>query len=133
MGDYWSHWLDVGRKQGSQMPLVYYVNWFRKGTKGNFLWPGFGENSRVLKWVFERCNGDASAVDTPIGSLPTAESLDLDGLNVDAGDLNTLLTVDREGWLQELPLIRDYYERFGDRMPDELTSFVDRLEKELSA
>ncbi|MDG2335170.1 MAG: phosphoenolpyruvate carboxykinase (GTP) [Myxococcota bacterium] len=133
MGDYWSHWLDVGRKQGAQMPLVYYVNWFRKGDAGNFLWPGFGENSRVLKWVFERCNGSANAVNTPIGNLPTPESLDLDGLSVDDDALKTLLTVDREGWLQELPLIRDYYARFGDRMPEELTSFVDNLEKELSA
>jgi phosphoenolpyruvate carboxykinase (GTP) len=133
MGDYWSHWLDIGRKQGAQMPLVYYVNWFRKSDTGKFLWPGFGENSRVLKWVFERCNGSANAVDTPIGNLPTPESLDLDGLNVDEDALKTLLTVDREGWLQELPLIRDYYARFGDRMPNELTSFVDNLEKELSA
>ncbi len=133
MGDYWNHWLDIGQKQGAQMPLVYYVNWFRKGDEGRFLWPGFGENSRVLKWIFERCDGNANAVETPIGSLPTPESLDLDGLSLAEGSLDALLTVDRAGWLQELPLIREYYAQFGDRMPAELNSLVDHLEKELSA
>ena len=133
MGDYWNHWLDIGQKQGAQMPLVYYVNWFRKGDEGRFLWPGFGENSRVLKWIFERCDGNANAVETPIGSLPTPDSLDLDGLSLAEGSLDALLTVDRAGWLQELPLIREYYAQFGDRMPAELNSLVDHLEKELSA
>lgn len=131
MGDYWNHWLEVGKRQGAQMPLVYYVNWFRKGEGGRFLWPGFGENSRVLKWIFERCDGNASAVETPIGNVPTPESLDLEGLNLQAGDLETLLNVDRKGWLQELPLIREYYAQFGDRMPGELTSLVDHLEEAL--
>ena len=113
------------------MPLVYYVNWFRKGADGKFLWPGFGENSRVLKWIFERCAGTADAVETPIGSLPTPGSLDLDGLNIEDDDLETLLRVERDGWLQELPLIRDYYAQFGDRMPQELSSLVDHLEESL--
>jgi phosphoenolpyruvate carboxykinase (GTP) len=133
MGDYWNHWLEVGKRQGAQMPLVYYVNWFRKGEGGRFLWPGFGENSRVLKWVFERCDGNASAVETPIGNVPTPESLDLEGLNLQAGDLEALLTVDRKGWLQELPLIREYYAQFGDRMPEELNSLVDHLEEALQS
>ena len=133
MGDYWNHWLEVGKRQGAQMPLVYYVNWFRKGEGGRFLWPGFGENSRVLKWVFERCDGNASAVETPIGNVPTPESLDLEGLNLQAGDLEALLTVDRKGWLQELPLIREYYAQFGDRMPEELNALVDHLEEALQA
>ncbi|HIG02186.1 MAG TPA: phosphoenolpyruvate carboxykinase (GTP) [Myxococcales bacterium] len=131
MGDYWSHWLEVGKRQGAQMPLVYYVNWFRKGEGGRFLWPGFGENSRVLKWIFERCDGTANAVETPIGSVPTPESLDLEGLNLQDGDLDELLNVDRKGWLHELPLIREYYAQFGDRMPGELTSLVDHLEEAL--
>ena len=131
MGDYWNHWLEVGKRQGAQMPLVYYVNWFRKGEGGRFLWPGFGENSRVLKWVFERCDGNASAVETPIGNVPTPESLDLEGLNLQDGDLDELLKVDRKGWLHELPLIREYYAQFGDRMPGELTSLVDHLEEAL--
>ena len=131
MGDYWNHWLEVGKRQGAQMPLVYYVNWFRKGEGGRFLWPGFGENSRVLKWIFERCDGNASAVETPIGNVPTPESLDLEGLNLQDGDLDELLKVDRKGWLHELPLIREYYAQFGDRMPGELTSLVDHLEEAL--
>jgi phosphoenolpyruvate carboxykinase (GTP) len=133
MGDYWNHWLEVGKRQGAQMPRVYYVNWFRKSDEGKFLWPGFGENSRVLKWIFERCSGTADAVETPIGSLPTHDALDLDGLNLDSADLDTLLTVDRSGWLQELPLIREYYAQFGDRMPSELSSLVDHLEDALQS
>jgi len=131
MADYWNHWLEVGKRQGAQLPLVYSVNWFRKGKDGNFLWPGFGENSRVLKWIFERCEGKAGAVETAIGRLPTPESLDLDGLDLNAENLDALLQVDREGWLEELPMIREYYAQFGDRMPSELSSLVDHLEEAL--
>ncbi|MCS5636006.1 MAG: phosphoenolpyruvate carboxykinase (GTP), partial [Myxococcota bacterium] len=133
MADYWRHWLDVGKRQGAKLPLVYYVNWFRKNENGGFLWPGFGENSRVLKWIFERCDGSAAAVDTPIGALPTPDSLDLEGLNLNPGALEALLRVDREGWLHELPMIREYYSQFGDRMPGELDSLVDHLEEALQA
>jgi len=133
MADYWRHWLDVGGRQGAKLPLVYYINWFRKNEDGGFLWPGFGENSRVLKWIFERCDGSAGAVDTPIGALPTPDSLDLDGLNLDPGALEALLRVDKEGWLEELPMIREYYSQFGDRMPGELSSLVDHLEEALQA
>ena len=133
MADYWRHWLEIGTRQGAQMPLVYYVNWFRKGDDGSFLWPGFGENSRVLKWVFERCDGSAKAVETPIGSLPTTDSLDLDGLELSPSALETLLSVDRKGWLHELPLIREYYSQFGERLPAELNSWVDHLEEALQS
>jgi phosphoenolpyruvate carboxykinase (GTP) len=133
MADYWSHWLEVGKHQGARMPLVYYVNWFRKSAEGRFLWPGFGENSRVLKWIFERCDGSAKAVETPIGNLPTQESLDLEGLDLSPAALETLLSVDREGWLQELPLIREYYSQFGDRLPSALSSWVDHLEEALQS
>jgi phosphoenolpyruvate carboxykinase (GTP) len=133
MADYWRHWLDVGGRQGANLPLVYYINWFRKNENGGFLWPGFGENSRVLKWIFERCDGSAEAVDTPIGALPTPDALDLDGLNLDPGALEALLRVDKEGWLEELPMIREYYSQFGDRMPGELSSLVDHLEEALQA
>ena len=115
------------------MPAVYYVNWFRKSAGGGFLWPGFGENSRVLKWVFERCNGTAKAVETPIGNLPTPEALSLDGLDLDAEDVDTLLGVDRDGWLQEIPLIREYYKGFGDKLPSQLTKTLDQLEADLRA
>ncbi len=131
MADYWAHWLRIGERPGAKLPRVYYVNWFRKNDAGEFLWPGFGENSRVLKWVFERCEGTAKSVETPIGHLPTPDALDLDGLDLDAEDLKTLLEVDRDGWLQELPLIREYYAKFGDRLPRRLAAWVDHLEEAL--
>jgi phosphoenolpyruvate carboxykinase (GTP) len=133
MADYWGHWLRIGQTEGANLPKVYYVNWFRKSEGGDFLWPGFGENSRVLKWVFERCAGTAKAVETPIGNLPVRDDLDLSGLDVDAEDLEALLAVDREGWLSEIPLIREYYATFGDRLPSELSTFVDEFEKALRA
>jgi phosphoenolpyruvate carboxykinase (GTP) len=133
MADYWGHWLKIGGREGARLPRIYYVNWFRKSDGGDFLWPGFGENSRVLKWIFERCDGTAKAVETPIGNLPTPDALDLSGLDLDADDLKTLLTVDRDGWLQEIPLIREYYAKFGDRLPEGLARAVDDLEEALQA
>ncbi len=133
MADYWSHWLAIGRRAGARPPKIYYVNWFRKSEGGDFLWPGFGENSRVLKWVFDRCEGTAKAKETPIGNIPSEGALDLEGLeDVSRDDLSELLRVDIDGWLAELPLIEEYYDRFGDRMPqelrDELASLKERLE-----
>ncbi len=133
MADYWAHWLMTGRRPGAKLPKIYYVNWFRKSTGGDFLWPGFGDNGRVLKWVFERCEGTAKAVETPIGNLPAEGSLDLEGLDIDAEDLAQLLAVDVEGWLTEAPMIRDYYSQFGDRLPDELTEELDDLIRRLEA
>ena len=133
MADYWSHWLKLGEREGAKLPKVYCVNWFRKSAGQDFLWPGFGENSRVLKWIFGRCEGTAKAIETPIGSLPTQDALDLDGLDLDAEDLQELLGVNREGWLQELPLIREYFAQFGDRLPVALSDLVDRLEKDLES
>ena len=131
MADYWAHWLKIGERQGAKLPSIYYVNWFRKSDGGDFLWPGFGENSRILKWVFERCEGTAKAIETPIGNVPTPDALDLSGLDLDREDLEILLAVDREGWLTELPLIREYYEQFGDRVPRALHDLVDELEERL--
>jgi len=131
MADYWAHWLEVGKTAGAKMPKVYYVNWFRKSDGGDFLWPGFGENSRVLKWIFERVNGTAKAVETPIGNLPRPEDLDLAGLDLDAADVQALLGVNNDGWLQEIPLIREYYAKFGDHMPKDLLEVLDRLEADL--
>jgi phosphoenolpyruvate carboxykinase (GTP) len=131
MGDYWAHWLRIGETPGAKLPQVYYVNWFRKSDDGGYLWPGFGENSRVLKWVFERCNGDAKAVETPIGNLPLPADLDFRGLGLERDDIDTLLGVDRDGWLQEIPLIREYYAGFGERLPAELTAQLDQLESAL--
>ncbi|MBM4383540.1 MAG: phosphoenolpyruvate carboxykinase (GTP) [Deltaproteobacteria bacterium] len=133
MASYWAHWLKMGRAQGAKMPRVYYVNWFRKNAAGEFLWPGFGDNGRVLKWVFERCAGKAHGVETPIGVVPRASDIDLGGLALDEDDMNELLAVDREGWANEVPLIREYYASFGARMPRELNAELDALEKRLSA
>ena len=132
MGDYWQHWLSMGEKGGDKMPAVFYVNWFRKSDDGKWLWPGFGENSRVLKWVVERCAGQADAVETPIGQLPAPGSLDTSGLDVSDADLKELLNVDAAGWLAEIPDIEKHYARFGDKLPaglrDELQSLKQRLQ-----
>ncbi|MDA0788908.1 MAG: phosphoenolpyruvate carboxykinase (GTP) [Proteobacteria bacterium] len=131
MADYWQHWISVGRKTGVQLPRVYYVNWFRKDDTGQFMWPGFGENSRVLKWVFERCEGTAGAIETPIGNLPDMDSLDFDGLNLTDTEIAHLLRVEIDGWLSEIPLIETYYDRYGDRVPQELRQELVSLKRRL--
>jgi phosphoenolpyruvate carboxykinase (GTP) len=131
MADYWSHWLSIGRTSNAKLPRVFYVNWFRKDEEGKFLWPGFGENSRVLAWIFQRCTGEASGRETPIGTVPSAEDLEVAGLGISEEAMETLLEVDREGWLAELPLIREYYGKFGSKLPTEFTEELDALEKRL--
>lgn len=133
MADYWAHWLKIGQRKDAKLPKIFYVNWFRKNEKGKFMWPGFGENSRVLKWVFDRCDGKADAIDTPIGKMPTAGSIDFDGLELDPEDKDNLLRVDVDGWLQEIPDIEAYYSRFGDHVPAELLKQVNELKKRLEA
>ncbi len=133
MADYWRHWLDMGKKGGAKMPRIFYVNWFRQGADGHWLWPGFGENSRVLKWVCERCDGKADAVETPIGHLPAPGSLDLAGLKIPDKDLAELLEVKNEDWLQKIPAFREHYARFGDKLPSELANQLDALEQRLKA
>ncbi|MFD0886217.1 phosphoenolpyruvate carboxykinase (GTP) [Streptosporangium algeriense] len=129
MGDYFAHWIGLGRREGVSLPRVYYVNWFRKSEDGRFIWPGFGENSRVLKWIVDRLNGEAQAVRTPIGLLPA--ELDTEGLDIPAEDLRTLLTVDEEVWRQEAALVPSFFETFGDHLPrelwDEYRALVERL------
>ena len=131
MADYWSHWLSIGERADAKLPGIYYVNWFRKNVDGKFVWPGFGDNSRVLKWIFERCDGAAEALETPIGNLPTMDALDFSGLDLTEAERAELLKVDMDGWLQEIPLIREYYERFGDRCPAALLKQLDDLEQRL--
>jgi phosphoenolpyruvate carboxykinase (GTP) len=135
MGDYFNHWLTVGRREDVQMPKVFYVNWFRKDDNGKFMWPGFGENSRVLAWIFQRLTGDAEAVDTPIGLMPVAGDggIDTDGLDVSSETLAKLLEVDTEGWLTQLPQMREHLSKFGDKLPPELTEQLDGLEQRLNA
>jgi phosphoenolpyruvate carboxykinase (GTP) len=132
MGDYFSHWLEVGAREGAQLPRIFYVNWFRKDDEGSFLWPGFGENSRVLEWVFQRCAGAAEAVETPIGMVPTADGLDTDGLQISAEEATELLAVDVAGCKAELPAIGEHFDRFGESLPAELRKQLQDLERRLS-
>jgi phosphoenolpyruvate carboxykinase (GTP) len=132
MGDYFGHWLEIGtHSQSSKLPKIYYVNWFRQDESGKFLWPGYGENSRVLKWIFERCNGTANALETPIGRLPSPGDLDMRGLDIPAANLAKLLSVDINGWIGEVPLIREHFARFGNHLPQGLREEVNRLEQRL--
>jgi phosphoenolpyruvate carboxykinase (GTP) len=132
MADYWNHWLSIGKETSAdKLPKIYYVNWFRRDEDGRFLWPGYAENSRVLKWVFERVAGDADATETPIGLLPTPTALDTTGLDVGDDDLTELLSVDAEGWRSAVPEIREHYARFGDKLPAQLAVSLDTLESQL--
>jgi phosphoenolpyruvate carboxykinase (GTP) len=134
MGDYFAHYLKIGKhSDASKLPRIFYVNWFRTDENGKFLWPGYGENSRVLKWVFERCDGKVHATDTPIGRLPEPRDLDTKGLDLSDASLKKLLSVDVEGWLAEVPLIREHFAKFGNRLPEGLKQEVDDLEKRLKA
>jgi phosphoenolpyruvate carboxykinase (GTP) len=134
MGDYFAHWLKVGAKgDAAKLPRIYQVNWFRKGQDGEFLWPGYGENSRVLKWVFERVTGGGEAVDTPIGRLPAPGAIDTSGLNLSDAAMKELMTVDVHGWTAELPLIREHYAKFGTKLPAGLSEELAQLEVRLGA
>ena len=131
-GDYFAHWLSMkDRTDVANLPKIFFVNWFRRDEDGRFLWPGFGENSRVLKWVFERVDGTVDAIDSPIGKLPVPDQLDLSGLDIDQADLDTLLAVDTEGWKGAVSQIREHFDSFGDRLPAELNAAVDQLEAAL--
>jgi phosphoenolpyruvate carboxykinase (GTP) len=133
MGDYFRHWLDMGDRLGSKAPHIFYVNWFRKSPDGHWLWPGFGENSRVLKWMCERVDGRAEARKTPIGLLPAEDALDLEGLDVDWGNVRTLLEVDVDSWKGELPDIKRHLDQFGDRVPERLQRQLGMLANRLGA
>ena len=133
MADYFKHWLQVGTKtEASKLPQIFFVNWFRRDEDGRFMWPGYGENSRVLKWVFERLNGTAEADKTAIGYLPNATSLDTTGMQINEADLQAITSVDVDGWREAVPQIRDHYAAFGDRLPTELETALDALENSLS-
>jgi phosphoenolpyruvate carboxykinase (GTP) len=134
MGDYFQHWLDMGEKSDAdKLPKIFYVNWFRKTKEGKWLWPGYGENSRVLKWVFERCEETGDARKTPIGFMPAVDAIDRRGLEGTVSDeaMEELLTVDKQGWLSEVQMVEEHYARFGQKLPkilrDELAALKDRL------
>jgi len=132
MADYFGHWLKLGRGDGAQMPGIFYVNWFRKDENGKFLWPGFGENSRVLEWVFRRLDGGAEARETPTGRVPRPEDLNTAGLDLAPEKLETLLSVDTDGLREELEQVREHLAKFGDRLPVEIRAQFEALEGRLA-
>jgi phosphoenolpyruvate carboxykinase (GTP) len=131
-GDYFSHWINVGKDgDAEKLPRIFYVNWFRRDADGGFVWPGFGENSRVLKWAIERIEGKAAAVETPIGHVPTPESLDVEGLDLTRAQLEAALAVDAEEWKAEIPQVEEWFAKFGDTLPAQLRVELDGLKARL--
>lgn len=133
MADYWGHWIRMGETLGSKAPRIYQVNWFRKGEDGKFLWPGFGENSRVLEWISRRVQDNAETVTSPIGNLPAEGSLNLEGITVPEEDLVELFSVDPESWLVESEMTEEYFSQFGDHLPEELAAELQNLRQRLES
>jgi len=132
MADYLAHWIKAGEREGAQLPRIFYVNWFRKDADGKFLWPGFGENSRVLEWVFRRCDDSAEAVETAIGLLPAEGAINTEGLNIDADAMRELLSVDESLVREQLPQVKEHFAQFGDKLPDALAQQLAALEARLA-
>ncbi len=132
MGDYWQHWFEMGDKLGDKAPKCFYVNWFRKTPDGKWLWPGFGDNSRVLKWMCERVDGKAGAIETPIGFMPTKSDLDLTGLDISDEDMEILLSVNKDEWRAELPEVEEFMAKMGDRLPERMKAQLKKLADRLA-
>lgn len=132
MGDYFRHWLDMGKKLGDKAPKIFNVNWFRTDDEGNFVWPGFGDNMRVLNWIIDRCEGKADATETAIGYVPKPEDIDLTDLDIDMDTLKDILKVDKEVWTKEAAEIEEHYKKFGDRLPEELREQLENLKANLA-
>lgn len=132
MGDYWQHWLDMGKKLGDKAPKIFNVNWFRLDDEGHFIWPGFGENMRVMMWILGRADGSAKAVETPLGYEPTADDLDLEGLDISKETVNALLDVDPALWREDIASIKEFYAKFGDKLPAEMEKQLAALEERLN-
>jgi phosphoenolpyruvate carboxykinase (GTP) len=133
-GDYFRHWIEMGKGvdgDASKLPRIFYVNWFRRGDDGRFLWPGFGENSRVLKWIVERIEGSGAATETPVGYVPTPDALDTTGLDLSEADLVEVLRVDAEEWKAEIPQVQEWFAKFGDKLPGVLWAELDALKARL--
>ena len=131
MGDYFAHWLKIGRQEGAELPRVFYVNWFRKDADGKFLWPGFGENSRVLEWVFRRCEGEGEAIETPVGLLPAEGEINTEGLDIAPEAMKELLSVDLDLVKEQLPQVKEHLAKFGDKLPSQLAEQLAALESRL--
>ena len=132
MGDYWAHWLEMGKKRGDKAPKIFNVNWFRTDDEGHFIWPGFGDNMRVLNWIVDRCEGKADAVETPIGYEPKPEDIDVEGLDITTDTVRDLLSVDKNLWKEEVKGIKEFYAKFGDKLPQALESELVTLESNLN-
>jgi phosphoenolpyruvate carboxykinase (GTP) len=132
MADYWAHWLEMGEKLGDKAPKIFNVNWFRLDDNGKFIWPGFGENLRVLEWIINRCEGKADAAEAPIGYLPKPDDINPEGLDFSVDALKSILEVDRDLWLQEVKDIEEFYKKFGDKVPAELKKQLEILKAKLS-
>ena len=132
MADYFEHWLKTAERDGAKLPKIFLVNWFRKDDEGNFVWPGFGDNIRVLEWIFRRCDGDGETVDTPIGRVPAEGEIDAEGTKVSADDMRLLLEVDPEAVKAQLPQVEEHLARFGDRLPDQLQKQLKALKERLA-
>jgi phosphoenolpyruvate carboxykinase (GTP) len=131
MARYFQHWVETGRREGADLPKIFMVNWFRKDDDDNFLWPGFGDNSRVLAWIFRRCDDEAAAVETPIGLVPSVGAIDVSGLDLPNAAMEQLLEVDPEDWKVQLPQVHQHYAQFGETLPDELREQLEALERRL--
>ena len=132
MATYWGHWLEMGKKLGDKAPKIFHVNWFRKDDEGHFMWPGFGDNMRVLLWILNRCAGKVDAVESEIGYLPKPEDIDLTGLEDENVDINGLLTIDKQVWLEDVANIEEYFAQFGDLLPQEMADELAKLKANLS-
>ena len=132
MADYFGHWLEMGKKLGDKAPKIFNVNWFRTDDEGNFIWPGFGDNMRVLNWILDRCEGKADAVETAIGYVPKAEDIDIEGLDITVDTVKELLTVDKDVWVEETKGIDEFFEKFGDRLPDAIEEELAGLKSRLN-
>ena len=131
MGDYFQHWLDMGKKLGDKAPKIFNVNWFRTDDEGHFIWPGFGDNMRVLMWILDRCEGKADAVETPIGFEPKPEDINIEGLDIDLDTIKGLLDVDKDLWKEDAAGIEEFYQKFGEKLPKELKAELETLKKNL--
>ena len=132
MGDYWAHWLEMGKKLGDKAPKIFNVNWFRLDDEGNFIWPGFGDNLRVLEWIINRCEGEVDAQETAIGYVPYAEDINLEGLDFSVDTLKSILAVDKDQWTKEAEGIEEFYKKFGDKLPQELRDQLNTLKANLA-
>ena len=131
MADYFGHWLKMGERDGAKLPKIFLVNWFRKDADGKFIWPGFGENSRVLEWVFRRCEGSGETEETAIGLVPPASDINLEGLQIERSALEELLTVDREAVAEQLPQVEEFLAKFGDDLPQGVSDQLQALKQRL--